>query len=87
MRVTFLNVGKADAAFVEPRGSDGLLIDGGLRNEYFDSGPSIILPFLWWSGKRTVDGIIITHPQMDHMGGLLSVIPHARPAADLVESC
>lgn len=79
LKVTFLNVGKADAAFVEPRGARGLLVDGGLRNEYFDSGPSIILPFLWWNGNGTLDGMIISHPQMDHMGGLLSVIPHARP--------
>lgn len=80
LKVTFLNVGKADAAFVQPRGSRGILIDGGLRNEHFDSGASIILPFLRWSGNQTVDGMIISHPQMDHMGGLLSVIPQARPA-------
>jgi competence protein ComEC len=90
MRVTFLNVGKADAALVEPRGSRGLLIDGGLRNDHFDSGPSIVLPFLWWNGNRTLDGMIVSHPQMDHMGGLLSVIPYTRPGClwwNPVEPC
>ena len=73
-KVTFLNVGKADASFIQPPGSKGVLIDGGLANMYFDSGRSILVPFLQWSGTCRLDGIIMTHPEMDHMGGLLAVM-------------
>jgi len=74
LRVTFLNVGKADAIFLQPRGSNGVLIDGGLANQYFDSGRSVLIPFLQWSGIRSLDGVVMTHPDMDHMGGLLVTI-------------
>ena len=74
LEVRFLNVGKGDSAFVVAPGSRGLLIDSGLTNEYFDSGRSIVGPFLQWNGNRSLDGILISHPQMDHMGGVLSVI-------------
>ncbi|MBI5572332.1 MAG: DNA internalization-related competence protein ComEC/Rec2 [Desulfomonile tiedjei] len=79
LKVTFLNVGKADAALVQPRGSQGVLVDGGLANDYFDTGRSVILPFLRWNGTRGLAGMMISHPDMDHMGGLLSVIPEVLP--------
>jgi competence protein ComEC len=81
LRVTFLNVGKADAIFLQPGGTNGVLIDGGLANQYFDSGRGILIPFLQWSGIRSLDGMVMTHPDMDHMGGLLvtmSQIPATR---------
>jgi competence protein ComEC len=79
LRVTFLNVGKADAIFLQPPSSKGALIDGGLANQYFDSGRAILLPFLKWSGVRSLDGMVMTHPDMDHMGGLLVTIPQIPP--------
>jgi len=79
LRVTFLNVGKADAIFLQPPNSNGVLIDGGLANQYFDSGRSILIPFLQWSGVRSLDGMVMTHPDMDHMGGLLVTIPQIPP--------
>jgi len=72
--VVFLNVGKGDAAFVRGPGSRGVLIDSGPSNRYFDSGRSIVVPFLKWYGNRYLDGVILSHPEMDHMGGLLQVI-------------
>jgi len=79
LHAVFLNVGKADAAFVKPPGAEGLLIDGGPRNRYFDAGTSILIPFFEWKGIRSLAGIVISHPQMDHLGGLMSVIPRAPP--------
>ena len=79
LKVVFLNVGKGDSAFVQAPRSNGLLIDGGLANEYFDTGRSIVLPFLDWNGTVILDGIIMTHPDMDHMGGLISVIKRVPP--------
>jgi competence protein ComEC len=76
LKAVFLNVGKADAAFVQPPGSRGMLVDGGLRTSCFDAGRSIVLPFLQWQGTRRLDAVLISHPQMDHMGGLLTVVEH-----------
>jgi competence protein ComEC len=79
VKVVFLNVGKGDAAFIQARGCAGLLIDGGVTNRYFDSGRGIVVPFLRWTGKRSLDGVVMTHPQMDHMGGLLTVVSEMPP--------
>ncbi|MGB6065579.1 MAG: DNA internalization-related competence protein ComEC/Rec2 [Desulfomonilaceae bacterium] len=80
LKVVYLNVGKGDAALVYTAGSRGLLIDGGVKTEYFDSGRAILMPFLYWAGARSLDGILITHPHMDHMGGILSVIGQVPPS-------
>ncbi|MFC1835536.1 ComEC/Rec2 family competence protein, partial [Thermodesulfobacteriota bacterium] len=74
LTVVFLNAGKSDATFVQPPGSGGLLIDAGQRNAYFDVGRSIVRPFFQFRGIRSLSGAVITHPQMDHMGGFLSVL-------------
>jgi len=79
LKVVYLNVGSGDAAYVKPRAAKGLLIDAGPRNYYFDSGQSIVLPFLQYSGVSSLSGIIISHPQMDHMGGVLSVMERIHP--------
>jgi competence protein ComEC len=79
LRVVFFNVGKADAEFVKPPGSRGLLIDAGIRTPYFDAGSSILIPYFERLGIYALDGILISHPQTDHMGGVLSLIQRAPP--------
>jgi len=74
LRVVFLSVGKADAALIKAQPSHALLIDGGVKNPHFDSGESILVPFFQWAGVRGPQEIVLTHPQMDHMGGLPTVI-------------
>jgi competence protein ComEC len=74
LAVYFLKVGKGDSIFIQPPGSRGLMVDGGVATEHFDAGRSIIMPFLYWAGVWGLDGIVLTHPDMDHMGGLLSVM-------------
>ncbi|MFH1114497.1 MAG: DNA internalization-related competence protein ComEC/Rec2 [Pseudomonadota bacterium] len=88
LTAVFLNVGQADSAFVRAPGSNGIIIDGGVRNRYFDAGQSILIPFLGWSHVRSLDGIVVTHPEADHMGGVLSVlntIPSKRLWLNVVE--
>lgn len=80
----FLNVGKADACFVRPPGTRGILIDGGLKNDYFDAGHSIVAPFLKWRGITGLDAVIISHPQADHIGGLQAAMEQAPPGLVLL---
>lgn len=78
LEVVFLNVGKSDAAFVRPPTTHGFLIDSGVRTAHFDAGRAIVRPFLTAYGVRALDGVILSHPEMDHMGGLPSVIENTR---------
>ncbi len=65
-RVTFLDVGQGDAALVEFPNGKTLLIDGGDRR----AGKYALAPYLWQGRIKTIDLLIVSHPQFDHIGGL-----------------
>lgn len=75
-RVMFLDVAQGDSAVLELPGGEVVLIDGGASFERFDMGRATVGPYLWNRGIRTIDHIIATHPQLDHVGGLVWVLRH-----------
>ena len=71
LRVTFLSVGQGDAAVVElPGGAGVLVVDGGGFPGDFDPGERLIAPFLRARKILHVDVLALSHPQLDHYGGL-----------------
>ncbi|UCE20295.1 MAG: DNA internalization-related competence protein ComEC/Rec2 [Gemmatimonadota bacterium] len=72
--VTFFDVGQGDAIFLRTPQGKTLLIDGGRRSRYYDCGKRVLEPYLRQSGIRRVDGVLLTHPHSDHLGGLLAVL-------------
>lgn len=74
VEVYFLNVGKGDSIFLRSPSSQGVLIDGGIATEYFDAGARIVAPFLLWAGVNRLQAIIMSHPDTDHIGGMVSVV-------------
>ncbi len=80
LRVTFLDVGQGDAAVVEFPGSQVMVIDGGgFASEDFDSGEAIVARFLWSRKINRVDYLVMSHPQLDHFGGLKFLIESFAP--------
>lgn len=75
-RVMFLDVGQGDSAVLELPSGEVVLIDGGASYERFDMGRGVVAPYLWNRGIRTIDYVIATHPQLDHVGGLAYVLRH-----------
>jgi competence protein ComEC len=74
MKVTFLDVGQGDAIFLEfPKGGN-MLIDSGPGGEYNDAGKWVILPFLKNKGITGLNTVIVSHYDLDHYGGLLTVL-------------
>jgi len=71
LRVTFLDVGQGDAAFIELPDGKTMLIDGGGAYGNFDLGRVAVAPYLWDTGHRRIDYLAASHPQLDHMGGLV----------------
>ncbi|NCQ06641.1 MAG: MBL fold metallo-hydrolase [Candidatus Moranbacteria bacterium] len=63
--VTFLSVGEGDAILIS-QGSNQILIDGGRRSKDLLSHLGRHIPF--WD--RTIETVIATHPDADHIGGL-----------------
>jgi competence protein ComEC len=81
LRVTHLNVGQGDAAVVELPRSKVLVIDaGGTALGDFDTGESIVGPFLRSRKILKVDYLFLSHPRVDHYGGMRSIAMEFAPA-------
>lgn len=69
LEVIFFDVGQGDAIFVETPQNQQILIDGGPTSMILEKlGKEI--PF--WD--RTIDLVILTHPDFDHLSGLIEVL-------------
>lgn len=82
LRVTFLSVGQGDAAVIElPRGGGAVVVDGGGLPGAFDTGERIVAPFLRSRKIRRLEALALSHPQLDHYGGLAYLAEHFAPRA------
>ncbi|PID73890.1 MAG: DNA internalization-related competence protein ComEC/Rec2 [Desulfobacterales bacterium] len=72
LRVTVLDVGQGSAALAELPGGGAILIDGGgfYDNRIFDVGKWIIARVLIHKRIFTIDVMVLSHPDGDHMNGL-----------------
>jgi competence protein ComEC len=70
LRVTFLSVGEGDGAVVRFPGSRVMVIDAGGSYGGFDAGERIVAPYLWSQKIVRVDYLALSHPDLDHFGGL-----------------
>ncbi len=74
-RVTFLDVGQGDSALIEFPGREIMIVDGGgTFSGTFDIGRSVVAPYLWNKGVRTIDYMVLSHPQTDHAEGLVYLL-------------
>lgn len=64
-----LNVGQGDALFIEGPTGTQILIDGGPPRKIL-SRLSRVMPLF----DKSIDAIIITNPDLDHIGGFLDVL-------------
>ena len=65
LTVAFLDVGQGDAIFIESPTGKQVLVDGGPGRALF-APLSEMMPFY----DRSIDVVIATHPDADHIGGL-----------------
>jgi competence protein ComEC len=76
LKVTVLDVGQGSATLLELPQGKTMLVDGGgfSNNDTFDVGARIVAPYLWRKKILTVDWVVLTHPNSDHLNGLLYVL-------------
>lgn len=91
VEVVFLDVGQGDGILIKTRYNQQILIDGGANARVLDR-LGRHLPFF----DRDLDLVIGTHPDADHVGGLISVLerygvglflePGARHSTEIYET-
>lgn len=76
--VSIVDVGQGNAALIEMPGGQCALIDGGgyTDNSIFDIGERVLAPFLWRKKIKTIETVILTHYDSDHINGLVYILNH-----------
>ena len=80
LEVVTLDVGQGDATFIRFPDNRTMLIDGGVQRRYYDEkkrrlveydvGKRVLEPYFDFHGIRKLDLVVLTHPDIDHGGGL-----------------
>ncbi|PIU99653.1 MAG: MBL fold metallo-hydrolase [Candidatus Tagabacteria bacterium CG_4_10_14_0_2_um_filter_40_13] len=69
LTVAFLDVGQGDAIFIQAENGNQILLDGG-PNKAALNQLSKVMPFY----DRSIDMVIASHPDSDHISGLIEVL-------------
>ncbi|MBI4216812.1 MAG: DNA internalization-related competence protein ComEC/Rec2 [Chloroflexi bacterium] len=72
LQVYFLDVGQGDAVLIRTPQNRKILIDGGPSPAVLSAQLGQRLPF--WD--RTIDLVVLTHPDSDHLSGLVETLRH-----------
>ncbi|MEW9049559.1 MAG: DNA internalization-related competence protein ComEC/Rec2 [Neobacillus sp.] len=84
--VTMIDVGQGDSILIRfPFGKGTYLVDTGgtiqfpeeewkMKDKPYEVGRDVVVPFLKGKGINTIDKLILTHGDMDHIGGVFSII-------------
>jgi competence protein ComEC len=77
LKLTFLNIGQGDAIFIDAPSGRQAIIDGGPDSSVLRE-LSKVMP--WYD--RSIDVLVASHPDTDHISGLIDVL--ARYKVDLI---
>lgn len=69
MRVQFIDVGQGDSILIESPNGKTMLVDGGVKG----AGQQVV-SYLRELGVNKLDIVVATHPDADHIGGLIPVL-------------
>lgn len=85
LKVTLFDVGQGDAILVDTPGNRHFLIDTGPWRPGYSSGSDVIIPELRARGINRLNGVVLTHPHADHIGGMPDLI--AAIPIDTIYNC
>ena len=75
LKIYFIDVGQGDSMLVKTVNGKNILIDGGgSKDPDYDIGEKILVPYLLDRRIKTLDYVIISHFDEDHVGGILTVM-------------
>ncbi len=74
MNVTVLDVGQGLSVVVQTAQHSFVYDTGPQYNAQSDAGSRIVVPFLRGEGIERLDGLMVSHHDIDHSGGMMSVL-------------
>jgi len=76
LNITVIDVGQGNSALIQTPEGRCILVDGGgfSDSSSFDTGRFIIAPFLWQKRICSLDTVILSHPESDHLNGLIFIL-------------
>lgn len=75
-KVTVLDVGQGLSVVIQTA-RHAMVYDAGTRfNAQSDAGGRIVVPFLRAEGIRQLSGLVLSHDDLDHSGGMASIATH-----------
>lgn len=73
-RMTVLDVGQGTAVHVQTAGHELVYDTGPAYRQGSDAGARVVVPYLQAAGVRRIDRLVVSHNDLDHSGGLSSVL-------------
>jgi competence protein ComEC len=81
LKVIFFDVGQGSSVFIEALNKNQILIDGGPGSQILNKLGGV-MPFF----DRDIDAVILTHPDSDHLNGLVDVLQKYE-VGQVIDSC
>lgn len=79
LKIHFIDVGQGDSCLIITPQNKTILIDGGgSTNSDFDVGESTLIPYILDRGFTKIDIVIISHFDLDHISGILTLLQELR---------
>jgi competence protein ComEC len=72
-RITFLDVGQGDCICVQTASGEVYLFDCGSSSRS-NVGERVLIPFLKYYGIQTIDAVLVSHGDADHMNGIIELL-------------
>lgn len=69
LKVVFFDIGQGDSIFIETKDGHQILVDGGEDSSVLENLEEYMNPL-----DKDLDMVILTHPDKDHLGGLIPVL-------------
>lgn len=82
LEIVYLDVGQGDSIAIHTTKNKNILIDGGGNIskplEEANTGTQIVLPYLRYKGINRLDCVFISHPDGDHIIGILELLDYIK---------